>query len=374
MFDEGKYFNALGDIIEIDGQALSLSVISIIARRMGMIDENTTYAETRAWLASDNAKVHELLRLTAQILNDHVTEGAEPFAQDSKTWAQQYYEAVGIVATGKADEVFNSAIDELNKTIDNLCDTSVIGILDREGTFQPFDKVYKDEIDNIIRGYSTGQNTADEIKKAAQRLSQSGLRVEYASGRTMNIYSAIRQTAISEIGRATQDMRTAMGYEYGADGVEISAHGLCAPDHLPYQGRQYTREEFDALQSSLERPIARGYNCRHTTRPIIVGVSIHGVSEELRQKYIDASNREVTFVRDEQEHSMTAYEATQYQRQMENSIRKAKMTEHTLNEAGIDTSELSAQIDQATDEYLDVSEQMGIRPQSQRLDIYELSI
>ena len=35
------------------------------------------------------------------------------------------------------------------------------------------------------------------------------------------------------------------GEQFGADGVEIDAHMLCAEDHLPYQGGQYSNEEFE---------------------------------------------------------------------------------------------------------------------------------
>ena len=37
----------------------------------------------------------------------------------------------------------------------------------------------------------------------------------------------------------------------GANGVEIDAHMLCAEDHLPYQGGQYSNEEFESIQNDL---------------------------------------------------------------------------------------------------------------------------
>lgn len=371
--DEGKYISHYGDIIEIDGQALSLSVCSIIAKRYGMIDKNTTYAQARAWLASDEPVVIELLKTAAAMMKEHADEAATAMGDESMTWAQQYYEAVGIVATAHPKDVLQEGIDYINASIDRLCSTEVVGLIGNNGEFLPFDEFYKAEVDNIIRGFTTGQNTQDEIKKAAQRLAQGGLRVQYASGRTMNVYSAVRQTATTEIGRAVQDMRTAMGHEYGANGVEVSAHSLCAPDHLPYQARQFSNEEFDSIQASLERPIARGYNCHHTTRPIIMGVSLQSVDEELRQKMIHDSEKEVSYVRNGKEYTMTAYEGTQYQRGMENSIRKMKMQRRVFEDAGLDTSEFDEAIESATREYEDISEQLGLRTQKQRLDIYELS-
>ena len=47
-----------------------------------------------------------------------------------------------------------------------------------------------------------------------------------------------------------------MNYDaIGADGWEISAHPAPAPDHALYQGRQYSKEEYDRINNSLARKI-----------------------------------------------------------------------------------------------------------------------
>ncbi len=71
----------------------------------------------------------------------------------------------------------------------------------------------------------------------------------------------------------------------GADGIEISAHVLCAEDHLPYQGKQYSNKDFERIQASLDRPFGQ-WNCKHTMYPIILGVS----DEAALQQYRDNSN------------------------------------------------------------------------------------
>ena len=38
--------------------------------------------------------------------------------------------------------------------------------------------------------------------------------------------------------------------DLGCDGWEISAHGGCAPDHEPIQGRQYSDEEYERINNS----------------------------------------------------------------------------------------------------------------------------
>ena len=63
-----------------------------------------------------------------------------------------------------------------------------------------------------------------------------------------------------------------LGREFGADGVQISLHALCAEDHLPYQGRRFTNKQFERLQNRLPRPFGM-WNCKHTIFPVVLGVS-----------------------------------------------------------------------------------------------------
>lgn len=365
-------FTYYGDIIEVNGQALSLSVCAIVARRMGMVDENTTYAETRKWLASDDAEVKKMLKIAADLMQLSASEAAGVLGADTSTWAQQFYEHAGVIQSENPQETLDAEMAAVGDNLRRLCDSSAIGFIDSRGNFLPFGDFYKNVIDEVIRGFATGQNTANEIKKAAQTLAQGGLRVRYESGYTMNVASAARQSAITGIGNAVQDMREAMGQEFGADGVEISAHALCAPDHLPYQGKQYSNEEFEEIQESLYRKIAIGHNCHHTTRPVILGVSTQSVSEKERQQMVQSSQKEVSYFRNGKEYKMTAYEGTQYQRVLENEIRKRKMRKKLLEDAGISTAGMNEEIEDAINDYKDISEQIGIQPQIQRLDIYEL--
>ena len=50
------------------------------------------------------------------------------------------------------------------------------------------------------------------------------------------------------------------GQRFGSDGVEISAHAISAPDHLPVQGRQFSNEEFCKMQNGM--PILPAFKCK----------------------------------------------------------------------------------------------------------------
>ena len=81
------------------------------------------------------------------------------------------------------------------------------------------------------------------------------MRITYASGRTRRLDSACRMNILEGVRQVNNGIRKEMGNQYGADGVEIDAHGLCAEDHLPYQGKQYTIKAYEKLNNKLKRPI-----------------------------------------------------------------------------------------------------------------------
>ena len=49
--------------------------------------------------------------------------------------------------------------------------------------------------------------------------------------------------------RRLLDIQQEVGERFGADGVEISAHYPCAEDHVDIQGRQFSNEKFEKLNS-----------------------------------------------------------------------------------------------------------------------------
>ena len=85
-------------------------------------------------------------------------------------------------------------------------------------------------------------------------------KVRYASGLTRRLDTAARQNVLDGFRALMQRTRDEAGKAFGADGVEISAHMLCAEDHLPYQGRQFSLEEFERLnRDACGGPLPRGY-------------------------------------------------------------------------------------------------------------------
>ena len=167
------------------------------------------------------------------------------------------------------------------------------------------------------------------MRSTIKQLADSGVRtVDYASGYSRNLYSAVRMNVSDSVRMLNANYREIQGEQFQADGVEISAHALCSHDHVGVQGRQYSKAEYERLQNTLIRPIST-LNCKHFSMPIILGISKQTYSDNQLQEMEDNSNKKVeysTLQKDKDgnfiKKSVSKYDFSQVQRQVENDIRK----------------------------------------------------
>lgn len=181
---------------------------------------------------------------------------------------------------------------------------------------------YKAAVDVAVQTVQSGLTDYNSaIRRAMKAAAGDGLRVQYPnSGLTRRLDSAVRMNVLDGIRAVNQDVMRQVGKEFDADGVEISAHRLCAEDHLPYQGTQMSNKEFDRLQNTiLDRPFGM-WNCRHTWHPILLGISQPAYTPEELADFKQYSREEITI----DGRTKTRYEWTQEQRRIETAIRQQK--------------------------------------------------
>lgn len=211
--------------------------------------------------------------------------------------------------------------------------------------FQPIDDTYRSVVDEAIQASASGVvDYRTAMRRTLKQLADSGIRrLSWDSGYTQRLDTAVRRNileGIRAIQQATEDM---IGEELGADGKELSVHINCALDHEPFQGHQFTNDEWEKLQNSedfqdvdgikfsgVDRVIGM-WNCRHIARSIFVGVTPPLHTKEQLQQFID--NNHKGFVLPNGKH-ITMYECTQMQRQMETRIRYAKDEQIVFQQAG----------------------------------------
>ena len=202
-----------------------------------------------------------------------------------------------------------------------------------DGKTVPIQDAYAKALDFAFRQTATGAldlNTA--IRRAVGPLARRGLRtIEQKNGRSVGIEYACRRYLMDQMGQLDNAIQQQNHDRLGCDGWEISAHAACAPDHEPIQGRQFTDEEFEALNASLQRPIGR-LNCRHVADPVLIGVDTPVYSDqELTQMAAD-NEKGVTY----NGKHYTLYGAGQEQAAIENAIRQMRRQVLADEESGSD--------------------------------------
>lgn len=264
-------------------------------------------------------------------------------------------------------------------------------------------KTYQDVLDKAILSVSQSKTTfQDEMYSTIKELASSGIRtVDYASGRSMRLDSALRMNIKAGLRDMRYETQKIYGEEFGYDGWEVSVHEAPAPDHAEAQGRQFSIEEYDKLQrtgvakdykdkeinmhldlKSAEasrisfRPI-RQYNCYHYEFPIILGVSEPEYTDKELKNIIKENNKKIEF----DGKKYTKYECTQLQRKLELEVRKtkdqqimakasyykAKPEEQNRFKELIDESQ--EKITQLTHKYNELSKISGLPTKVQRLRI-----
>ena len=222
---------------------------------------------------------------------------------------------------------------------------------------------YKRVLDEAIYSVALGQiDYQTAMRNVLKQIADSGLKiaetkVAYGSGYQKRLDSVVRESVLTGLRRVNIGIQEQIGEELGADGVEISAHGGCADDHLFIQGKQFSKKEFEKINDSLTRPIGE-LNCRHFIFSIILGVSQPSYNQKQLKQLEKESIGEVEY----DGKKYTKYEATQVQRRLETAIRKQKDRQIIAKASGDigEVEKAQIKVRQYTRKYKDFSNKCGL--------------
>lgn len=304
---------------------ISGSIISIILQRVKMFSQNTKNKEhVTKYIADDLRQMKTVLLSTQKFEEKEIDRVFNEVAAANVDFANFFYEKRGIstVKDYRNNAVLKKIVDDLKREqkdgIKNLAKTSMIGFTDRKGKFQSLREEYIKAINEAVTAVRIDENTFYNVMRPLVReMVNSGLEtVDFESGYRRRIDSQVRTDLRTGIHELNSRMMKETGKRFSADGYEISVHALCAPDHQDIQGRQYTKNEFEELNTRLSRRIGE-MNCNHFITPIIVGVSIPVYTEQQLEDIKESSNRKVTIG----EKEYTRYEVSQIMRRYETKMR-----------------------------------------------------
>lgn len=226
-------------------------------------------------------------------------------------------------------------------------------------------RTYQNMIDEAVLNISQGKTDFNSnMYKTIKELGQSGIKtVDYASGYSRRLDSSVRQNIQSALRDMSNELQKQFGEEFDYDGIEVSHHANPAPDHEFIDGEQFSKEEFEKIDSELERPVGE-LNCYHYIFPIILGVSKPNYTKEQLEADKEKNKKGFNY---EGKH-YTLYEGTQLQRKIETEIRKAKDIQIIAKSSGNKelVQESQTRITQLTYKYKELSKISGLPTQLER--------
>ena len=370
-----SWIEGLPDNIVDNLETLNNYVVQRICERIRKIGDIGTADAYRLKTAIEyaGADIKAIEKEVARIMGTNQQEIERLFeevAKENVDFANTFYKArnMDLLQRYTSRSALTSFVDAVKRqALDgtaNISNTYMIGFK-RGKQIIPLREYYISTIDRAITYVQTGVvDYQSAMRSTVREMAQSGLRrVTWESGYSRRLDSSARMNILEGVRRLNSQMMEETGREFGADGVEISAHGLCAPDHRDIQGKQYSKEEFERLNRRLDRPIGT-LNCQHFITPIILGVSKPVYS---RKELADINKRSAERI-EYKGQKMSLYEASQKQRQMETAIRYAKDERDAMIAAGDKLGAAQARKKSAAlgAEYKRFCEQAGLTPRLER--------
>jgi len=213
-----------------------------------------------------------------------------------------------------------------------------------------------------------GESANKIIKQIVKEMLANEIRVTN-NEQNIRLDTCVRRDLLDTFRNYQNDYRMSLGKQLGLDGVEITVHGNCAPDHVGIQGHRYSIAEFNKLQETLTRPIST-CNCYHTFFPCkLSGPSTYTQKEldEIRRKsaekvtYTDSAGRLRT---------CTRYEGTQELRRQETAMRRLDDKIKMCERAGLSTSKMKAVRSRQLKRYRQTAKSMGLPTSENRTRSY----
>ena len=359
-------------------EQVNTDVLTVISARIKSIGAMTPTDAHKLSILIKNGDLDEIERIISygtELSLKQVDTIVNKSATHNDELASELYKARNMpLSTIATNTSLLNVVETAKKNIvDNVVNLSKTTGFMINGKMTDISKTYNYAVNRAIFEVEQGlfdYNTS--MRSVIKQMADSGVRVvDYNSGYSRRLDSAVRMNVREGISQLNMNYREQQGQEFESDGVEISVHGLCAPDHLPIQGKQYSTKEFELLQSTLERPVG-SLNCKHVTMPIILGISKPIYSDNELQEVKDNSNKQVKYqLPSGKTVEQSRYEATQSQRAQEVKIRRLKDVKNQLDIEGdkIGSATYQKKIKEQTVIYKRMSEQMGISPKLERTRI-----
>lgn len=364
------------DAVEV-AEEINIEIAKVIAKRIksiGKLSPSDAHklSNSLQYLGADFGKITKLIAKLSDRGQMAVVDTLQTVADANDEFAKVFYSGKGLAAIDwHSDPYLHNLVEAMARQtatdFTNLSNTLAYKIDERT---LPLRQMYTRAIDKAI--YEVHSGTVDyytAMRKTVRQLSNDMRVVKWDSGYVRRLDSHVRQNLLDGVKQLNQQMLSYHGEKFGADGVELSAHAISAPDHAQAQGRQFSNEEFEKMQTgqpfedvkgneynAFRRPIGE-WNCRHIAFPIIIGISQPAHTDEELRKL--------------EENSAAKYESTQVQRALETKLRKLKNQRMVFSAAGdeLEAKRTQKKINELQAKYRKFSEKQNLAYQPKRATV-----
>ena len=347
-------------------------LIEDIAKRISQAGQLTGTASYQIWRAQNlgisqrklKKEIQKRLKISMKEVEKLLTQAAETgYNFDISRFPTSH--AIPLAANSSLQQILDATVKQAMEDLTNI--TQTIGFVGPDGKYRGLTQAYQQACDFAFQKVTTGaQDYISAVRDATRNLAKKGIRtIDYESGVHTSMEAAVRRNIMGGLGIMQEQISQQNHDALGCDGWELSAHAGSAPDHEPYQGKQYTDEEYTRLNNSLVRRIGT-LNCGHAAFPIILGVNSPQYTPEELEKFRADNEAGVEF---DGKH-YTLYEATQRQRAFERNVRYRKR-EILIDETLGDKGKLQAdqiKLVRLREEYKRFSKGVGLPMQHERME------
>ncbi len=316
---------------------LETFILTDIARRLKRTGEITSTAEWQKQQAelfsinNINQKIAEILKKSTKEIDSMFKDAAKTTIDSEKEiFSKAGYDTIELDKSKALQDYLKNAIKQTKGDVENI--TQTMGFAEKQGNkivYNSVAKFYQKELNLAHIKVATGvldYNTT--IKQAVNKIANSGVRtIDYKNNYSINVDSAARRAVLTSVHQFNQETINHMMNKIvppDEQYAETTAHANARPSHQVWQGRIFkingSSKDYPNLIESTGLGSATGLmgiNCKHSYFTFIPNVSVRAYTNE-QLNNINTPN--FTY----QDKEYTGYEAAQYQRQLENQIRKLK--------------------------------------------------
>lgn len=357
---------------------LEIRILEDVIRRIGLNEEVTRSADWQIYrlvqMGKSSEKIQKYIKKALDLTDREIRNLYEGAMNQGYTRNKAIYEEVGADFVEFKDnmelqQLIQATIDQTRGQMENITQTLGFAIqMNGKTVYTPFAQYLQRTLDRAVMEVSTGAfDYNSTLKRVVGEMTRSGIRtVDYDSGRTYRVEVAARMALMTGINQVTNRITENNAKELGTEHFEVSWHATARPSHQLWQGRVYNKQELHDVCGLGEVTGLLGANCYHSYYPFVKGISKRQWTDE----ELDKMNAEENKLKIYYGKKYTTYEATQYQRRLESTMRKQRQDIKLLRQGKADEEDLVkalAKYQGTMAKYRDFSKAMKLPEQKQRV-------